>query len=149
MSLIHPRIDLSLSRSFFELQKNYLHEKRSDFNQNFIGVLRPSMVCLVSELRRFLWRWWCYIPPLNWSSWNWIFWFSSPLKIKFVAHFLSDLAPKWLKLKFVLWEYIKNMHFLLGKILWKLPLKIAYFDASWIFWFSSPLNKTEWSKALA
>ena len=44
----------SLSLSFFELQKSYLHENWSKFNQKFIGVLRSSLVCLVSKLRAIL-----------------------------------------------------------------------------------------------
>ena len=41
----------SLSLSILGLQKSYFHENSSEFNQKFIGSLRPSLVCLVSKLR--------------------------------------------------------------------------------------------------
>ena len=41
----------SLSLSIFELQKSYLHENWSEFNQKCIGGLRPSLGCLLSKLR--------------------------------------------------------------------------------------------------
>ena len=42
---------LALARPVFELQKCYLDENCSEFNQEFIAVLRPGLSCTVQKLR--------------------------------------------------------------------------------------------------
>jgi len=42
---------LALARPVFELQKCYLDENWSESNQEFSGVLRPGLACLVGKLR--------------------------------------------------------------------------------------------------
>ena len=48
---LSPNLALVLARPVFELEKCYLDENWSESNQEFIGVLRPGLACLVSKLR--------------------------------------------------------------------------------------------------
>ena len=48
-SILH--LFCSLAPLIFELEKCYLHENWSDFNQKSIGVLRPDLACLDQKLR--------------------------------------------------------------------------------------------------
>ena len=48
---ILPNLAIALARPVFELQKCYLDENCSEFNQKSIAVLRTWLACLVQKLR--------------------------------------------------------------------------------------------------
>ena len=48
---ISPNLAIALARPVFELQKCYLDENCSEFNQKSIAVLRTWLACLVQKLR--------------------------------------------------------------------------------------------------
>ena len=48
---ILPNLAIALARPVFELQKCYLDENCSEFNQESIAVLRAWLACLVQKLR--------------------------------------------------------------------------------------------------
>ena len=51
---ISPNLVTALARPVFELQKCYLDENWSEFNQEFFGVLGTGLACLVQKLRQIL-----------------------------------------------------------------------------------------------